>query len=108
MDEPALREPTFFILSALTSGPLHGYGIIGEVERLSDGRLRLRAGTLYGALDRLQSDGWVAFDSVSQEAGPQRTNYRLTDAGRLRLEAEVARLEASLRAVRKQLRASTT
>jgi DNA-binding PadR family transcriptional regulator len=106
VDFPALREPTFFILSALAGGPLHGYGIIGEVERLSGGRLRLRAGTLYGALDRLSSDGWVAFDGVSQESGPQRTNYRLTDEGRVRLEAEVARLEASVRAVRKQLRAT--
>ena len=45
-----LREPTLFILAALVSGRLHGYAILDAVEDLSDGRLRLTAGTLYGAL----------------------------------------------------------
>ncbi|MEE9414423.1 MAG: helix-turn-helix transcriptional regulator [Acidimicrobiales bacterium] len=52
-----LREPTFLILSAAAPEPLHGYGILQEVEKLSSGRLRLRAGTLYTALDRMTRDG---------------------------------------------------
>ena len=53
-DSPPLREPTFFVLTALLPAPLHGYGIIKAVEEMSDGRVRLRAGTLYAALERLE------------------------------------------------------
>ena len=56
MTDP-LREPTFLILAALAPQPLHGYAIIGEVAALSGGRLALRPGTLYGALDRLADEG---------------------------------------------------
>ncbi len=55
MTDP-LREPTFLILAALAPQPLHGYAIIGEVAELSGGRLSLRPGTLYGALDRLADE----------------------------------------------------
>ena len=102
-DEGALREPTFFILSALASGPRHGYGIMGEVAHLSGGRVQLRAGTLYGALDRLEGEGLVSEAGVTQDSGPPRTNYRLTPAGRRRLEAELSRLEDNLRVARTQL-----
>ena len=57
-DSPPLREPTFFLLTALLPGPLHGYGIIKAVEEMSDGRVRLRAGTLYAALERLENAGF--------------------------------------------------
>lgn len=102
-DDTPLREPTFFILSALASGPLHGYGIMGEVEELSGGRVQLRAGTLYGALERLEGDGLVSVAGITQDSGPPRTNYRLTPAGRRRLESELARLEDNLRVARTQL-----
>src|ERR1700758_3474813 len=58
----ALREPTFLILAALAPQPLHGYAIIGEVAALSGGRLELRPGTLYGALDRLAAEGLLEAD----------------------------------------------
>ncbi|GAB1689256.1 hypothetical protein KRM28CT15_10590 [Krasilnikovia sp. M28-CT-15] len=48
--ETPLREPTFLILTALAGEPMHGYGLNAEVARLSDGRISLRPGTLYGAL----------------------------------------------------------
>ena len=48
----AMQEPTFLILTALATGPKHGYGITQEVAELSDRSVTLRAGTLYGALDR--------------------------------------------------------
>ena len=52
MSQRPLQEPTFLILTALAAGPQHGYGIMTDVEEISEGRLRLRAGTLYAALDR--------------------------------------------------------
>ena len=48
-----IREPTLFVLAALARVPLHGYAIIRSVAELSEGRVTLRAGTLYAALDRL-------------------------------------------------------
>ncbi|HEV2377687.1 MAG TPA: helix-turn-helix transcriptional regulator [Streptosporangiaceae bacterium] len=84
----ALREPTFLILTALAAGPLHGYHIIGEVAALSDGRLSLRPGTLYGALDRLADEGLVAADREEVVDGRLRRYYRLTDEGAGLLAAE--------------------
>jgi DNA-binding PadR family transcriptional regulator len=98
-----LREPTVYILSALARGPLHGYGIIKAVEELSGGRLTLRAGTLYEALDRLEKDGTVAFDREETAGGPPRRYLRLTDAGRALLASEAARLEETASVVRAQL-----
>lgn len=54
-----MQEATFLILTSLAAGSQHGYGVISEVARISDGRVRLRAGTLYSALDRLRIDGLV-------------------------------------------------
>ena len=99
----AIREPTVFILSALAEGPLHGYGIIKRVEQLSDGRLRLRAGTLYEALDRLSRDGIVRFEGEESVGGPPRRYYGLTPAGRALLAEEAVRLESTASMVRTQL-----
>ena len=52
-----MQEPTYFTLAALLEGPLHGYAIIARARELSDGQVRLTAGTLYGALDRLSGEG---------------------------------------------------
>jgi hypothetical protein len=52
-----MQEPTFLILTALADRAQHGYGIMRDAKRISDGRVRLRAGTLYAALDRLRADG---------------------------------------------------
>jgi PadR family transcriptional regulator, regulatory protein PadR len=100
----ALREPTFLILVALAEGPLHGYGIIKEVAALSDDRVRLRAGTLYGALDRLEADGHISFDGEEAGDGPTRRCYRLTKAGRRLLDEEMRRMEANLGAARSKLK----
>ncbi len=93
-----LREPTFLILTSLAAEPRHGYGIIQDVEGLSEGRVRLRAGTLYGSLDRLVEQGLAAADREEVEQGRLRRYYRITGAGRQLLEAEVARLAANARA----------
>ncbi|MGW0433864.1 PadR family transcriptional regulator [Micromonospora sp. NPDC003197] len=102
-----LREPTFLILTALAGEPMHGYGIIGEVTALSDGRLTLRPGTLYGALDRLTDEGLVEADREEVVDGRLRRYYRLTDAGGGVLAAETERLRRNVAAATERLRART-
>lgn len=76
------------MLTALAEGRLHGYGIVREVDQLSEGRLRLRAGTLYSALDRLVGEGLVAPAGEEIVEGRLRRYYDLTDDGRSALAAE--------------------
>ena len=90
-----MREPTFMIMTSLAASAQHGYGIMTDVERISEGRVRLRAGTLYAALDRLQSDGLIETDREEVVDARLRRYYRITDEGRRQLEAEVARLRAN-------------
>jgi DNA-binding PadR family transcriptional regulator len=99
-----LREPTFLILTALAARPQHGYGILRDVEEISEGRVSLQAGTLYAALDRLSSDGWVDVDREEVVDGRLRRYYRLTEPGAARLAAEVEKLTAHTRAARQRLR----
>ena len=102
MTDP-LREPTFLILAALAPQPLHGYAIIGEVADLSGGRLTLRPGTLYGALDRLAEEGLLESDREEVVDGRLRRYYRLTDDGAAVLEREAARLQHNAEAARRRL-----
>jgi DNA-binding PadR family transcriptional regulator len=89
-----LQEPTFLILTALADRPQHGYGIMTDVDTISDGRVRLRAGTLYAALDRLTTQGLVAADREEVVAGRRRRYYRITPAGAATLRVESARLRS--------------
>ena len=73
-----VREPTFVVLAALAGGRKHGYGIIREVERLSDGSTKLRAGTLYAMLDRLSQDGLIEVAGEEVVDGRLRRYYVLT------------------------------
>lgn len=91
------------ILTALARGPQHGYGIVTDVESLSEGRVRLRAGTLYAALDRLSIEELVEAEREEVVEGRLRRYYRLTTNGREALAAEVERLEANLSAARGRL-----
>ena len=87
MTNPPLTEAVYYILLSLTE-PLHGYGIMQKAEQLSSGRVRLAAGTLYGALNTLLEKGWIA-------AGPQegrQKRYQLTPHGREALLGELDRL----------------
>src|SRR5580693_2187915 len=81
MSERPLHEPTFLMLTALAKGPQHGYGIITDVEHISDGRVRLRAGTLYAALDRGVAEGLGEADRDEVVDGRLRRYYRLTQRG---------------------------
>ena len=104
MDTP-LREPTFLILTALAKEPMHGYGLIGEVAALSGGRVSLRAGTLYGALDRLVDAGLVEVDGEEIVNGRARRYYRLSPAGEATLTEETERLRRNVEAATSRLRA---
>ena len=103
--ETPLREPTFLILTALAGGPLHGYGLIAEVDRLSDGRISLRPGTLYGALDRLVDAGLVRVDHEEIVEGRLRRYYRLAEPGGEVLAAETERMRRNVDAATARLRA---
>ncbi|HEX7658098.1 MAG TPA: helix-turn-helix transcriptional regulator [Pseudonocardiaceae bacterium] len=107
MSGKLLQEPSFLILTALASGPKHGYGIVSDVAAISDGRVHLRAGTLYAALDRLCSEGWVEPDSEEVVDGRLRRYYRLTSQGASRLDTEVARMRSHVQVAEARLRART-
>jgi len=98
-----LREPTFLILVAVAAAPRHGYGILRSVEEMSNGRVRLRAGTLYTALDRLVREGSLEIDRQEVVDGRLRRYYRITAAGLEALQADVEQLEANAEAARSQL-----
>lgn len=105
MADRPLQEPTFLILTALAYGPQHGYAVLVDVEQISEGRVRMRPGTLYAALDRLRTDGLVAVDREEVVDGRLRRYYRLTDAGSARLAAEAERAAHNAREATKRLRA---
>jgi DNA-binding PadR family transcriptional regulator len=103
-----LTEATFFILLSLAPTPQHGYGIMKDVEALSNGRVTFSTGTLYGALKRLLEQGWIErFDNPeAAESNRPRKDYKLTDLGRRILSAEAARLESLVAVSRLRLRGS--
>ena len=97
MNDATMREPTFLVLTALAAEPRHGYAVIEDVRRITDGRVTLRAGTLYAVLDRLRGDGLIEVDREEVVRSRLRRYYRLTDEGSARLAAEVERLRRNAR-----------
>ena len=89
MEYMALTESTYYILLSLYT-PQHGYGIMQQTELLSGGRVRLAAGTLYGALNSLCEKGWIAPLPVQEES--RKKEYKLTDKGLAILKQELIRL----------------
>ena len=104
MTESSLREPTFLILTALAAGPQHGYGIMTDVSQISGGRVRLRAGTLYAALNRLTAERLAEADREEIVDARLRRYYRLTPLGAQRLEAEVDRMRRNTAVATRRLR----
>jgi len=98
-----MQEPTFLILTALAAQPLHGYGVIQSVTELSAGDVKLRPGTLYGALDRLAEQGLIEVDREEAVDGRLRRYYRLSDSGASALAAQVDRLRRHATAAEAQL-----
>jgi DNA-binding PadR family transcriptional regulator len=107
MESFPISEPVLMILLSLSNRPRHGYGILLDTQQMSDGRVRLSTGTLYGALRRLLEDGWIErFKEEDNSRGKQA--YRLTAMGRRNLQQEVSRMKqltrvASLRFARKEM-----
>jgi DNA-binding PadR family transcriptional regulator len=92
MENLPLTEPVLLILLSLAGQPRHGYSILKDVERMSDGRVLLSTGTLYGALRRLLDDDWIErFEEEESSRGRQA--YRLTPHGRRNLQLEVDRMK---------------
>jgi PadR family transcriptional regulator PadR len=101
-----MREPTFLILSALADGPKHGYAIIQDAAEQSEGRVRLQAGTLYAALDRLAAEGLVVTTGEEVVAGRRRRYVGLTDDGEATLEREAQQQAARARQALDRLKRS--
>lgn len=83
-----MTETGFYILLCLKR-PNHGYGIVQQVDRITDGEIRLTPGTMYGSLSKMEKDGLIRF--VREEE--KRKIYRITDLGEQVLELEMKRIE---------------
>jgi DNA-binding PadR family transcriptional regulator len=107
MEPLLMTEPVLLILLSLADQPRHGYAILRDTEKMSDGRVRLSTGTLYGALRRLLDDGWIErFKEKDSSRGKQV--YRLTLLGQRNLQREVSRMKsltrvAGVRVARKEM-----
>ena len=93
MPNPALTEAVYYILLSLIT-PRHGYGIIQNVEALSAGRVRLAAGTLYGAINTLLEKNWIS--ALPGEKDSRKKEYIITGDGRQALSNELKRLQELL------------
>jgi PadR family transcriptional regulator PadR len=76
------------VLKAVSLGPLHGYGVLLRIQQISQERLEVQQGSLYPALYRLEHEGWIAGEWGQSENKRRARYYRLTPAGRRRLEVE--------------------
>ena len=94
MENIALTEAVYYILLSLDQ-PLHGYGIMQNAERLSGGRVRLAAGTLYGALNTLLEKGWIR--AMDESENSRKKEYKITEQGREAVRCEIRRLQELLR-----------
>jgi PadR family transcriptional regulator, regulatory protein PadR len=92
------------ILKTLSVGSLHGYGIAQNIKRLSGDALRVEEGSLYPALQRMQTKGWVKSEWKKSPTGREARFYRLTAAGRKQLGEETTAFEQSIAAITRVLR----
>ncbi len=92
-ENQALTEGVYYILISLYT-PLHGYGIMLNVDELTQGRVRLSPGTLYGALRTLLERGWIDVYSHDKDSG--KKEYVVTDAGKEAVSDEIHRLKELL------------
>ena len=90
----AMTEAVFYILLTLHE-PMHGYAIMQSIESLTDGRVALGAGTLYGAINALAAKRWI--ETVSSVRDSRKKEYIITKAGRAAFQGELERLEELLR-----------
>ncbi len=93
MENIALTEAVYYILLSLIQ-PMHGYGIMQNVSRLSNGRVNLAPGTLYGAITTLLERSWIK--SLPGESNSRKKEYQITNTGITVLRNEVQRLHELL------------
>jgi len=89
----ALTEAVYYILLSLHS-PLHGYGIMQKTSEMSNGRVKLAAGTLYGAINAMLDKGWIS--ALPGEQGNRKKEYEITALGKKIAENELCRLRELL------------
>jgi DNA-binding PadR family transcriptional regulator len=99
-----LTEPVLLILMSLADKPRHGYALLKDIDALSNGRVRLSTGTLYGALRRLLAEMWIE-RFAQEDTSREKQAYRLTAAGRRQLRLELDRMRQLTRAGTARLRA---
>ena len=90
MENIALTEAVYYVLLSLHT-PLHGYGIMQKVEHMSNGRVRLAAGTLYGAIGSMVEKGWIA--AIPGGANSRKKEYVITESGRAVVRNDLNRLK---------------
>ena len=93
MPKAALTEAVYYILLSLME-PMHGYGIMQNVEQLSGGRVRLAPGTLYGAINTLLEKNWIT--ALPGEKDSRKKEYHITEQGKQMLREELLRLKELL------------
>ena len=98
-----ISEPVVLILLSLADQPRHGYALLKDISAMSQGRVQLTTGTLYGALRRLLEDTWIEkFEQDDKSRDKQA--YCLTEIGRKRLQTELARMNDLTRAARARMK----
>lgn len=90
----ALTEGVYYILLSLIE-PLHGYGIMLKVEQISSGRVKLAAGTLYGAINNMLSKNWII--ALDEDKNSRKKEYMITELGVEVLKNEIKRLSELLK-----------
>jgi DNA-binding PadR family transcriptional regulator len=99
----ALTETVFYILISLLK-PRHGYAVMQNVDELTNGRVKLGAGTLYGAIDTLLEKRWIR--AIPSRRDSRKKDYVVTGLGRKILQGELARLKELLAVGKKELRSA--
>jgi DNA-binding PadR family transcriptional regulator len=93
IERGALTEAVFYILLSLLT-PMHGYGMMQRIKELSNERVIIGAGTLYGAINTLLEKGWIK--PLASEMDSRKKEYVITDLGYEIVKAELIRLEELL------------
>ncbi len=108
--ERSLPSASLHIVLALLDGELHGYGLMSRVAELSDRRVRMGPGTLYGTLNRLVEDGLIeeTTDRVARDDNERRRYYALTATGRAVAVDELMRLQGLVHRIARHLPGGAT
>src|SRR6266700_1996718 len=101
--EQPISEPVLLILMSLADQPRHGYALMKDIAILSEGRVRISTGTLYGAISRLLKNQWIVRFS-QPDTSREKQAYKLTATGRRQLQVELDRIKQLTRAATARLR----